>query len=318
MDLTEQELAGLSETERAALEAEDGGYDGGARFDGGADDETEAPDASSDDVQQDADTDPADTGSDKGGETSEAASTEANESQSAEAAEEPAAEQAFRPRYVVDLPADFQQQLSGVESDIAALEQKYRDGDVDFDEFRAQERQLIGKREELSSQRVKAEIAAEQSAQASTQEWEWNVKRFFRETNKAEGIDYQNDVKANKALDSFVKTLASDPDNAQRDSEWFLQEAHKRTKLLLGIGKATAQADPASPTQKRATDPAKGRDKAPAPRVAMGDLPQAGETAGDVGGDEFGYLDKLSGIALERALRKLSTEQSERYLTGSR
>jgi hypothetical protein len=56
------------------------------------------------------------------------------------------------------------------------------------------------------------------------------------------------------------------------------------------------------------------RAKAGRPGISLAQLPEAGNEPEGEG--EFSHLDRLSGMALEKALARMPLEQQERYLMG--
>lgn len=225
-----------------------------------------------------------------------------------ESADSPAPEKdegEFKPRYKAELPADFADQVSALNTEMSGLAQQLRDGDIDFDEYNTKQGELLAKRDELNAVKLKADIAADMGAQNVEQEWEFTVKRFVKATAKSDGIDYSKDAAKQKDLDLFVKALASENGNANQSFDWFLAEAHKRVKALHGIA------------AKKSEDPEKPNRKTP-----VNDIPKTlaqvpgGDGPGDVS-DEFSNLDGLEGLALEDAIAKMSPAQRERYLQAA-
>lgn len=216
----------------------------------------------------------------------------------------------FKPHYKVELPADFADQLKAVDDAEVALADKFKAGDVDVNEFLAEQRKIANDRAKLDKIQTKADTFEDLNAQAGAQEWDWHVGRFLRKVDKAEGINYATDPVKGPDFDNFVKALASRPENKDKDFTWFLDEAHKRVKALHGIA------------DKPVVIPSK-EDK-PAGRPApVGKLPATlalvpgGDGPGDVGGDEFANLDALTGMEYEVALAKLPKEVRERYLAAA-
>jgi hypothetical protein len=91
--------------------------------------------------------------------------------------------------------------------------------------------------------------------------------------------------------------------------EWFLSEAHKRTKALHGVAadKLAPKADGDKKPEAKTRKP--NLDKLPA---NLSQVP-GGDGPGDVG-SEFADIDKLDGLAYETALAKMTPSQRERYL----
>lgn len=227
------------------------------------------------------------------------------------AADESADEEQFRPTYKVDLPADFDVKVHALDDAELDLAAKFKAGEVELEQFLADGKRIAGERRELDAIKTKAEIAGEMGAQTAEQEWFWNVRKFMRDIKKAEGIDYTTDAALNADFDSFVRVLAGRAENNDKSMEWFLSEAHKRTKALHGVA-----AKPAEEVTPKKLD-AKASRKPPLAQIpaSLAQVP-GGDGPGDVS-DEFTELDSLDGIEYEQALAKMTTAQRERYLAAA-
>lgn len=208
------------------------------------------------------------------------------------------------PRYDARLPADYDAQIQSLRDKDAELRQRFKDGDIDIEERDAGLAALTQEREKLIVARTKAEISQEMQQQTAEQQWMATVNRFIATTADNGGIDYRTDEAKAADLDSFVKTLANNPANAQRSMEWFLTEAHRRVQALHGTPE---------PARKRSADDA---IKARKPSVdampkTLAQVP-GGEGPGDVAG-EFADLDSLSGDEMEAAIARMTPAQRERY-----
>lgn len=210
------------------------------------------------------------------------------------------------------LPEDYQAQLDAVDAQESELATKFKAGDIEAEDFLAENKRIAKERSALDAVRIKAEMAADINTQTAEQEWQWNVSRFLRQVKKGEGIDYATDKDMGADFDAFVKALAANPKNNNREYEWFLSEAHKRTKVLHGI----EDKKPAAPAGDGKPAEVKGR------KPATETLPKTlahvpgGEGPGDVG-DEFANLDALDGLEYETALAKMTPAQRERYLQAA-
>lgn len=216
--------------------------------------------------------------------------------------------QEFRSRYQVQLPEGFADQVKSLDEREIEIASKLKSGDIEIEEFVAKNKELATERAKLDRIATKAEIAAEMGEQTAAQEWQWTVEKFMRQVKKDEGIDYNKDEAKSSDLDAFVKVLAANPANEGRDMEWFLAEAHKRTKALHGV-ESKDKPDPKD--KKPDTKPARkpNLDKLPA---NLSQVP-GGDGPGDVTG-EFADIDGLDGLAYETALAKMTPAQRERYL----
>lgn len=219
---------------------------------------------------------------------------------------------AFQPRYQAQLPENYAEQESGLKEQAEALAAKFKSGELDFDEYRAQAAELSKSEQSLVEARIKASISQEMTAQTAEQEWQFTVNRFMRATAKAENIDYTKDAEKQGDLDLFVKSLARDPKNSDKDPEWFLTEAHKRVKALHGIG----QPAPAATPTPRAVDPKARKSPLDAAPKTLAQVP-GGDGPGDVDGNEFADVDRLKGDAYEAAIAKMSPSTRERYLASA-
>jgi hypothetical protein len=147
------------------------------------------------------------------------------------------------------------------------------------------------------------------TAQTAEQQWAFTVRRFMSATAKAEGgIDYVKDAEKNADLDLFVKALARDEKNSDKPAEWFLSEAHRRVQAMHGIA---TKPTPAPTLEKPAASRKPPIDAAP---KTLAQVP-GGDGPGDVDGNEFADVDRLTGDAQEEAIRRMTPSQRERYMS---
>ena len=203
----------------------------------------------------------------------------------------------FIPTYSAKLPEDYEQQLAALEQRRGDAIARLKAGDIELDAMLAEQNAVDEGRRELEAQKLKAEIAADQTDQAHTQHWMLQVRRFMRGVQKDEGIDYQHNLTLNAALDAEVKALANDGANKGWTGRQFLEEAHKRVKQTFRL-KAEAH-----------------------DRQGEGDEDRhAGGVHGDRDAqDDAGFedLDGLSGMEIEAAVAKMTPEQQERWSRSS-
>lgn len=213
----------------------------------------------------------------------------------------------FQPRFTAELPADYADQVQALVDKEAELAAKFKDGEMEADAFIAEQQAIAAKRGELSSLKTKADTFGDMNEQSAAQEWQWSINRFFKQVKASDGIDYVADAAKNADLDAFVKVLAANPAHVDKDYDWFLSEAHKRTLALHGVVKKA---------------PSKPDDKIPPRKPSVENLPAnlaevpGGDGPGDVA-DEFADIDKLEGMEFERALTKMPKETRERYLQAA-
>lgn len=235
-----------------------------------------------------------------------------------EQANEPAAQETatkrdtFVPRYKAELPANYQENLAELARNEDALKQKFKDGEIEFDEFDEARAVIIEERSRLEKAAWKAEISQEMNAQTAEQQWESTVNGYLNSV-KTE-IDYLKDVEKAADFDQFVKVLAANPAHQDKSMEWFLQEGHRRVKVLHGIESAPVKDNKDTTTQKddKAGKPNSRKPPLDAAPKNLSQVPGS-DGPGDVQ-DEFSDIDRLEGEAFEAALAKLTPAQRERYL----
>jgi hypothetical protein len=325
-NLTDEERAALAEDdlspeEKAALQeiagedGEDG--DGGEDEDEDGDDDAGDGEGDGDDTSAATDAGTADAAPD--GATAAAAPKGAAAADTEDHGDEEGDDdERVRHVYHAELPEDFDDRVKALGDAEAELAAKFKAGDVEADEFMQESRRLVRERNQLDGLRMKAEMATEMNQQAAAAAWEESVGRFMRRVKKDEGIDYVADEAKCNDLDVFVKALSAKPENADKSFSWFLEQAHKATKALHGVGDKPAGGKGATPAAKADGKPdAKQVRKPPVDKIpkTVAHVP-GGDGPGDVG-DEFAELDSLDGDEYERALAKLSPAQRERYLAAA-
>jgi len=292
MGYTEEDLAGLTDEERAALE------------------EAEAEDKGA--VAQDED-DQAE-GNDKGAEPETKAEPEAAEPE-AKKEDEPAQpdelEQPTKadppepaPLLVADLPSDVDAQLKEIADKKAELVDQFDNGDITAKEYQLQLDALAKQEREIELAKHKAELAREMQEQQRRNAWLAQVEEF---TTK-EHPEYRQNRYLWVALDQAVKEVAGDPKNAELSGYEILRLAHEQ--VLGSIVKQT-KAEPKAEEQKHR--PLKGSKSAPPPTLAK--VPAAEPNAFDDG--EFAVLDRLmveDPEELEERLMRMSPEKRDAYL----
>lgn len=196
--------------------------------------------------------------------------------------------------YDYQLPEDYQTKVDAIRNREDEIAQQFKSGELDFDAYRAAARELDIEREALTDMRVKAAISQEVNQQTGESLWRSALQQFNATTAKADGIDYAKDEVKQADFDQFLKVLADKPENAEKDHDWFIIEAHKRVKALHGI----VTAPPPNPNKNSRREP----NLSQLPKT-LSDVP-GGDGPGDVS-DEFTALDSLDGLAFEDALANL-------------
>jgi hypothetical protein len=196
-----------------------------------------------------------------------------------------------------------------LEAQLKDLATKFDDGELDDADYNIEVRKIeraiarVEAKMELAEEQIEAQNAAAEANQTKLMaQWEKAQVDFFaKPENKAIAED---DAMFN-SLDAHVKKILAAGNTPIAD---VLDLA--KHNLLAGIAKLTGQKAPDAP--KPSTKP-----KAPQVELppTLGNIPSAISNAD---GDEFGYIDKLSGRKYEDAVAKLTPEQHDRYLLGTK
>ena len=317
MSDTKHDNVGLSETEQQALDAEDG-EDGGALGElanDGSDEADAGDDATADAGGDEADADDAgDTGKAK----AEPKKAEEAPKTTVEDDDDDEPQVNAMPLLDVQVPADLDDQIAAARTERRDLMRKFSEGELTDEEYQTQLDAAEQKLDSLKDTKRAAEFnqrVAQANEKAVMESWKASVNSFFKATKDTEGIDYANNRVLNSALDTVVKDLATAKDDAgnlvhgDKPQRWFLKEAHRLVKENFGIVAVPKGAKASDkPDVKKATA-GKAPDLSKVP-PAISRAPAAG--ASDDGG-EFANLDGLTGMALERAVARMSPEQQARW-----
>lgn len=305
-------MEGLSDEERAALGEDDDEADilKSIAGDDDDDDDDQQPngDGSVDDSADAGDDDPATDDGTKAAaaEADHAAAGNSEQStasgQDAVADADPPAE--FQPEFKAHVPEGLAEKITDLDTRTTELLEKFKAGDIELPDFMAQKSEIDNERLQLTLAAKQAEWAQSQNEDARAQRWKWEQERFFAQ----EKAGIYKDPIIMAALNASVKQLAVDPAYAKKPHSFFLEEADRQIRQRFNMG---AAADAGGGKTKPV---AKQPDLSNVPKT-LANLPAA--EMSETGSDEFAYLDKLDGIALEQALRKLTPDQEARYLGGS-
>lgn len=315
-DVTDTELAGLSEEERAALALDDDDKAALEEIAGDADDASEtddddeqpekaAPKANADDVV----IDPTD---ESGGEPTKAApkADDAAGKQPAAAAATDDDDEPFVARYVAPPVEDYDDQVKALREQRAQVLADFKSGAIEGDAMDEKIEEIESQRRDLDAQKQKAEISAEMAEQTSRQQWLYEVNRFVRNVAKTDGIDYKNDAILNAAFDTAVKSLANDEKNADKGADWFLEQAHAQIKARFRLAPAANNGDGKTKVPSRKPDL---RDTS----KTLASVPAAGADDASAGDDGFKHIDELEGIEKEMAVARMSPAEQERWLKSA-
>lgn len=209
-------------------------------------------------------------------------------------------------RYISELPEDFVQKVADVDARLTKIDADFHKGEIDLDERQELMRQANAERDALLAQSIKSEIAKEMQAQrtkeaaeAAAKTWEQTVEKFI--SGKPDSIDYATDEARHNSLNTYVKALAADPDNANKEMNWFLQEAHALVKAKHGD--VTAPAVAARQENKPVNNPT-------SPINTLSDLP-GGLTPSTM---ETELYESISGAALTNRFNSMTSAQIDAEL----
>ena len=314
LGLTEEELLavkGDDEEESTDDEGEEGEPSGGD-----AEDEDPAPEAESVETSDDAEED------------SEGDSTE-DEAPSEDPGEEDSAPEAtgeveatFAPQFQAGSTEGLVDQLETMTTEYEAasdaLAAKYEAGETSFSAYRKEDRALTTvfdkAKQGISEAILEEKIAANHSKQSADQKWEMEQSMFY-----ADNDVYRTDPIMRGALGAQLEQLYADEKNSGKTGLWFLQEAGRT--LDAKFGRSSPDVDAAGAKKvaeaiklKAAQDKQRKKgSKDPKIPKSLSNVPAA-DTNNDDG--EFAYMDKLSGLAYEGAIAKMSEDTRERFMEG--
>jgi len=202
--------------------------------------------------------------------------------------------------YKTEMPADYKEQRTELVKEKAVLMKKLMDGEMDADEFAAEESRISDALEDLTAQRIRAETLQEANVQTQAVYQQREIQKLIR-TSKAE-VDYATDAKAQRQFDTALNLVGQDPDNAGKDYADLIGEAHKVVMALRGVTSKGAQVEQAI----------KSRIPEGKPPVTLRNLPSAATP--NANGDMLDQLGRLKGAAYEDAYARLSPSQKRTLL----
>jgi len=296
------DLSGLTEDERAQLAELDGADAEHGNATGAGDDGETGGDE--------------DQGGQQGDATGAAESTAGDDGAGA-GDEQAATPTRVEPIYQAQGNENLDQQLKDLAQARRDARRKYEEGELSEDQYDAELDRIEQERDKVNSARIRAEVSADMTTQQLQREYRKTLDGFFADVKKA-GFDYKSD--ANKGalqhLDKTIKALSQTADGEEGPELWreILGNAHMVTAAKFKIPTQKASGDEPGKDGKtsKAVEVARSRtpdlSKVP-PTVGRG--PSAGTPS--VNSDEFSHLDGLSGIALERAVARLTPDQQERW-----
>ncbi|WP_126313072.1 hypothetical protein [Delftia acidovorans] len=308
----------LSDAEREAMEADDNDYDpeednaaalaalGRGPLD--AEEEGDDADAGKSKLEPSTPTEPTDTTAAPAAAPSAApaaaAPAEPTDATQPTDAPAPNPQTAQQPSgYRAELPADYDAQVKANKDAVAAARAKFNEGELEQAELDAELDRLQDERDQLRDMKTRATVSAEMQQQSTHQAWTNTINTFFEEAAQSAElgiVDYRKEAAKQADLDAMVRALGAAPGNEHKPMRWFLEEGHRRVVALHGIATTKKPAD------------VRRKPDASAVVTNLADVPGGAGDADPVS-DEFAELDKLEGMAYERALAAMSEEKRDRY-----
>lgn len=214
--------------------------------------------------------------------------------------------------YQVPAVEGYDEKMAALAAERATAMKQLLDGELTPEDYAAIDARTLSEREALTSQQNRHQIAAEMEQQRAVNEWNRSINAV-RAQARAEGIDYTPGTKEAAGWDRWVRQLGADPENNDKPGEWFLKEAHRLNSLQYNPQKSVPKVEAAPEVA--------AKKPAPKPRTpdlstippTLGNAPAASAVSEGDGG-EFAHLANLKGIALERALARMTPDQEARYL----
>ena len=282
--LTEEELAGMEDSELVDEGEEEGEEEGDAgKPDAANSSEQEAKKADDAEAATSAEQAPADAAAD------------------ADAAKPQAQERKPRPVFEApDVPADVDDQIAAAKLAKIKLAEKFDEGEITAVEYAKQTEELNDFQRELENKRFKAQLAAESQQSRELDSWEETCSDFLSAHPEISKSKLRYD-----SFDYAVRLVTGDQANSELTGAQQLEKAYQTWVTELGIQVDQTAQSGAKP------DPRK-------PKVVpnIGSLPAA--QANDTDDGKFAYLDRLADsdpLKYEATLAKLSDADREAYLS---
>ncbi|MBQ1764579.1 MAG: hypothetical protein IIZ92_17010 [Aquincola sp.] len=300
MDLTEDEIASLTDAEREAYLAGVEDEDALAQLAGGDDDTGTAGDEGkgADDAGKGAD-----TGADTG----------AADDEPADADDEP------RAPFEASVPADAAEQRTALEARKDEAFQKLMDGELTAEQYRAEEKAIAAELRTLDAAELEAGISTKMAQQQMQRDWHRYVNAEVARVKPQLDIRANEDVSAE--LDRTVRLLAQ-----QLAHDKGMQAAAAKVKPANGVSGADRYCLQEAMAivlarHGRATPAGEGTKPAPRPKAdltkvppTLANLPVASEPG--VSEDEFAHLAGLKGDDYERAIAAMTPDQRNRFMAS--
>lgn len=314
--ITDDELDGMTDEERAAIEDDDSGADEkeltpeqlkALERDDGKDDEGEgdAPGAAAAAATTTA--------------TAASAATGDSGSEGEGEGDGGPVDIPLQPVFTAPEGTDFAAQEAALKQQEAALHEQYTKGEIDPTEYRTQLSALSDQRFAIVAEKTKVEVAEQMNADIEAARYHATIEAFKAEVKRTTGIDYDGNPALLDQWDAEIKRLAADEAHDDKSYRWFLQTAHEAVvQQQLRIAESMGLV-PKDGARKPTADQVKAALAARTPtRPKVGSLATIPSAAGEQPGQgEFAHLDSLEGEELEMAVARMTPEQQARWAAAS-
>lgn len=287
--LSEEDLAMLTEEERAGLlddEDEGDGTDGDDQGNDDADDDDTGADGKADDKGDDSQDAGADSNTQGGGKDGEGDGE----------LDDPIKP---TPLFKAELPADIEAKRTALDTQEDDLVKKFDEGDITFAEYNKELRSLNRERADLDRAELKAELAKEAQQSQVEQTWQTTANTFVAE----HPLISKNETMWS-SFDAIVRRVTAETmQKGEQPSRRDLEKAYKQWTEDLGITDAGIQKSQPKQKKQNVVPP------------NLGKVPAA--TANDTDDGKFAHLDRLAEsdpLAFEAALAKMSDAQRDEYM----
>ena len=302
--LTEEERAGLEDPDLADDEQEEEEEEGAEAGAAAAEAEAEAGDAAADDA------------------AAAAAATDAGADDAANAGRDDGAKEEDDreplPQINTKAPEEAEAKLADIDKREDELTEKFDDGDITSAEYRAELRKLERERGDIEKAQLEHDLATKFNEAQVNANWERDVKQF---------LDANPEVVASQlrmqSFDMVVQRITAETMKAGKaPGTADLKKAYAEWSEQLGIKPATKEDDKKDDgKQPTTTDAAKPKETAkprPAAPPTLANVPSAQVSGTDDG--KWASLDRLmetDPMGFEKALAKLPEAEREAYLAAS-
>ena len=287
--LSEEDLAMLTEEERAGLLDDEDEGDG-----------TDGDDQNDDDAGDD-DTDAGGKADDKGDDSQDAGADSNTQGSGKDGEGQGELDDPIKPTplFKAELPADIEAKRTALDTQEDDLVKKFDEGDITFAEYNKELRSLNRERADLDRAELKAELAQEAQQSQVEQTWQTTANTFVAE----HPLISKNETTWN-SFDAIVRRVTAETmQKGEQPSRRDLEKAYKQWTEDLGIADAGIQKSQPKHKKQNIVPP------------NLGKVPAA--TANDTDDGKFAHLDRLAEsdpLAFEAALAKMSDAQRDEYM----